>query len=223
MSYNDFVTMRDFSRKRNRGLKNYAIVIAGLFVVALGIIVIQNQATSQGSTMGDVQIGTLAGLQTTDAPWNAGVDHLRERLTTISLPALTAEGTALHTHQHLDIFIHGRPIAVPSGIGVNESAGFISPIHVHDTTNVIHVESPLIQKFTLGQFFDVWGVRFDQNAIGGYVADATSTLKIYVNGELFSGNPRTIELTAHEEIAITFGTSQEQIPIPATYLFSPEL
>ena len=162
----------------------------------------------------------LPGIQISLTPWAPEISHLSQRLATIGLPALAQEGTALHIHQHLNIIIHGQAVAVPAEIGINQFAGFISPIHVHDTSGVIHVESPTIQKFTLGQFFDIWGVRFTQDAIGGYSTDANLSMQVYVNGKKVDGAFRDIELTAHQEIAIVFGTVQEAPKdIPATYNF----
>ena len=49
-------------------------------------------------------MAALPGLQTGRAPWDPGWAHLTGRLAAIGLPALTAEGTALHIHQHLDVW-----------------------------------------------------------------------------------------------------------------------
>ncbi len=112
----------------------------------------------------------------------------------------------------------GKPY--PIGIGINEAGGFISPIHTHDDTAIIHVESPTMQTFTLGQFFDIWGVRFTDQCIGGYCSQGDKTLKVFVNGNLFNGNPRQIELQQHQEIVVTYGTSKDLAnPIPSTYVF----
>ncbi len=166
----------------------------------------------------------LAGLQTGEAPWIAETDNLRARLGAIHLPALTAEGAALHTHQHLDIFIDGKSIPLPSGIGVNSSKGFISDIHTHDTSGIIHVESPRVQTFTLGQFFDIWGVQFTTQSIGGYTAIEGKALKVYVNGILYQGNPRELVLEAHQEIVVTYGTDLDiPNPLPSTYQFTQGL
>lgn len=166
-----------------------------------------------------VDPSTLPGIQNTPAPWTVELSQLKERLTAIGLAALSEEGAALHIHQHLDIFINGTPVAVPSGIGVNQAAGFISPVHVHDTTGVIHVESPMIRDFTLGELFDVWGVRFTKDCIGSYCADTTNTISLYVNGTLAtSTDPRDLLLTAHQEIAIVYG-STTPATIPSSFDF----
>lgn len=160
-------------------------------------------------------------LQTGQIPWSPATDTLKDRLRAINFPALKEEGNALHTHQHLDIFIRGNKITIPAGIGVNEGEGFISPIHTHDTTGIIHVESPTNGTFTLGQFFTVWGVRFNDNCLGGYCNQGDQKLKVYVNGQLMIGDYQNIVLTPHEEIAIEYGNEFEAPTIPSNHPFPP--
>jgi hypothetical protein len=162
----------------------------------------------------------LPGMQTTPAPWPAEISSLRDRLTDIGLPALSEEGSALHIHQHLDILIDGKPVVVPAGIGIQEAMGFISPIHTHDTSGVIHVESPTVQTFTLGQFFDIWGLKFTNDSIGGYSNTADKTLKVFINGAPYTGDFRSIALAAHQEIVVAYGTLKElPNPIPVSFAF----
>lgn len=166
----------------------------------------------------------LPGIQTNEAPWPAEISKLRARLNAIDLPALTAEGSALHIHQHLDLFIDGKQVPIPENIGVNEAGGFISDIHTHDGTGVIHVESPTIQTFTLGQFFDIWGVQFTNQSIGGYIAKEDKILKVFVNGVQYTGDLRQLALDAHQEIFVAYGTDQElPSPIPVSYEFTKGL
>src|SRR5712692_9611110 len=54
-----------------------------------------------------------------NAPWGAGRTHLRERLRALGLPALPVEGKALHTHEHLDLYLNGTHVAVPADIGID--------------------------------------------------------------------------------------------------------
>lgn len=163
---------------------------------------------------------TIPGMRTTEAPWPVEPAGLRERLAADGLPPLEEEGSLLHTHQHLDIFLRGQAVPVPASIGIGPT--FISPIHTHDERGVIHVESPFTAPFTLGQFFDIWGVRLTSACIGGHCADATSTLQAYVNGTRHEGDPRLIELAPRQQIAIVFGTEEEApAEIPATYGFNP--
>jgi hypothetical protein len=159
----------------------------------------------------------LPGLLTGPPPWSNNTDKLAERLRAIGLPQLSAEGSALHIHQHLDIYVNGQKVAVPQDIGIPSSQNYISPIHVHDTSGVIHVESPTVQTFYLGQVFDIWGVRFTTTELGGYTATSEKPLAVYVNGAKYTGDPRQIKLASHQEIAVVYGDAPSTIP--STYQF----
>lgn len=199
-------------------------IVAGILIllVVIAVFVGVRDSKGTGTTIGTATTtpGVVPGLRTTTAPWAIDTAGLRQRLSAIGLHALTEEGTALHIHQHLDIFIDGAAVPVPAGIGINEGERFITEIHTHDTSGIIHVESPTVERFTLGEFFDVWGVRFSSDCIGGYCADQSKSLRVYVNGKRYQGDPREIHLDDHEEIAIVFGTPQENPAIlPMTYSF----
>lgn len=162
----------------------------------------------------------LPGEQTGSPPWDAGGAQLGPRLAAIGLPALSAEGAVVHIHQHLDIFVDGRRVTVPAAIGIDPNEQFISPLHTHDATGVIHVESATEAVFTLGQFFDVWGVRFDPSCIGGECAGGGRDLRVFSDGKPFEADPRSLVLTDHEEIVVALGTNaQLPDPIPSTYRF----
>jgi hypothetical protein len=163
---------------------------------------------------------SLPGIQTGEPPWSAGTGGLRDRLGALGLPALGSEGTALHTHEHIDVFVHGRSVTVPANIGIDRTAGFISPLHTHDQSGIIHVESATTRAFSLGQFFDVWGVRFTRECLGGLCDTGSESLRVFVDGHEATGDPRRLELFAHEEIVVAFGTAAElPSPIPRSYGF----
>ncbi|HTH93344.1 MAG TPA: hypothetical protein VL576_02620 [Candidatus Paceibacterota bacterium] len=196
-------------------------IAAGIVaLVAIFIFSLHAQKINPSTSSGQAAMGTIGNLQKGTPPWPAEFDHLRQRLTEINLPALSQEGTALHIHQHLDIDIEGTTVAVPAGIGIDPNEQFIAPIHVHDNTGIMHVESPTIQNFTLGQFFDIWGLTFTDQCIGGKCTNDSESLRVYVNGTLYQGDPRSIVLAAHQELFIFYGTTA-QLPktIPSSYTF----
>jgi len=198
------------------------IAVAGTAILLT--IFFSGAFVSKGRSAGNASDpNTLPGIQTGPVPWSAETDHLLARLQAISLPALSAEGNALHIHQHLDIFVNGTSVIVPVGIGINETARFISPIHTHDETGVIHIESNEIRDFTLGQFFDIWGVRFTKDCIGGYCSKGTGMLKVFSNGKPVIGDPRRLVLGPHQEIAVTYGPSSTTHSVPSSYRFAPGL
>jgi hypothetical protein len=202
-----------------------AIAFAASGVAAVAIVAAIIFATSNSSSSGGgkaIDESQLVGLQTGPAPWNVGADHLPDRLEPLGLTPLGAEGNVLHTHQHLDIYVNGKHITIPSGIGIFDNQ-FITELHTHSAgaeglpgpptrpTGVIHLESNKRKTYTLGQFFGVWGVRFTDNCIGGYCKQLTPW-KVYVNGKLYTGDPTRIPLETHDEYAIVIGTPPKKIP-----------
>jgi len=112
------------------------------------------------------------------------------------------EGLAIHIHPHLTIVVNGERVQIPAGIGID--SGGMRAIHTHDALGYIHIESPVVRDFTLGQFFDIWGRSFNRTCIFGYCVDAIHRLVMYVDGE------RSEEFRDHvfrddEEILLVYG------------------
>jgi len=163
----------------------------------------------------------LPGVLKTPPPWDANTGKLQQRLRAIGLPALSEEGQVVHIHQHLDIYVDGKPVQVADDIGIDPNGGFISPLHTHlQTEGVLHVESPTQSRFSLGQFFAVWGLRLDENCIGGKCAADGKQLRTWVNGKPVTGDPTRIVLDEHQEIVLAYGTdAQVPDPVPSSYDF----
>jgi hypothetical protein len=164
---------------------------------------------------------TLPGIQRTPPPWSAGNGPaLGPRLKAIGIPASPMEGAVVHIHQHLDLWVRGRKLTVPANIGISLTEGFLSPLHTHDTTGIIHVESHTAEEFSLGQFFGVWGVPLNATTIGSLHAGGPERLRAWVNGTPLNADPTRIVLAAHQEIAIAYGT-EAQMPtkVPSSYAF----
>jgi hypothetical protein len=197
------------------GWSLFALIVVVLFVVLAKV------ASNPEDNKPNKSISAAdANIRTSEAPWTADQEHLSARLQYIGLPQLSSEGTVLHIHQHLDISVHGQTVPVPAEIGIGPNGAFISELHTHDKSGIIHVEAPEVKDFTLGQFMDVWGVKFDQTHLGAYTADSTNKLAVYANGKLVNGDPRKLKLTEHEEIVIVYGTDSEKPQvIPATFSF----
>jgi hypothetical protein len=195
--------------------------VAAVAIVAAIIFATANNSSSSGAGRA-IDEGALVGLQTGPAPWNAGLDHLPDRLQPLGLTPLGTEGNVLHIHQHLDIYVNGKHETVPAGIGIF-TGQFITELHTHSAgaeglpgsperpTGVIHVESNTKETYTLGQFFGAWGVRFTPSCIGGYCKELTPW-RVYVNGKLYTGDPTRIPLREHDEYAIVIGTPPKKIP-----------
>ena len=158
-------------------------------------------------------------------PWPAPPDPM-ELTRKAGLTPETHEFVFLHIHAHLDVFVNGRPTTVPTGIGIDiddpavkrfkasdGSVGYggISPLHTHFTDGVLHTEAKQNQFNNLGEFFTEWNVRLDPRCVGGYCKPA-APISVYVDGDLYTGDARQIELKDQREIAIVIGTAPTKIP-----------
>jgi hypothetical protein len=161
---------------------------------------------------------TVAVGAETPPPWPAPAD-VGGAVAAAGLPMLGAEGTTEHIHVHLDVLENGRAVPVPAGIGIDVKNRRISPLHTHDDSGVIHIESPVKRDFSLGEFFSEWQVSLSQNNIGALRAGDGHTLRVFVNGALRQGNPAAITFAPHDEIAIVYGTPEQGEWIPAKYEF----
>ena len=91
-------------------------------------------------------------------------------------------------HTNLTVSKNGRPITIPSHIGMNmmetgadpslygdhslDKFGVedMSPLHTHDSSGIIHVESNRVRNYTLGDFLDIWqGFNIDGNRVSATV------------------------------------------------------
>jgi len=216
-------TRRRFGWSRPRALAAAAVVIAAAAVIAAVVLGASGRAglgPRPRFTATDNPRPPPDALAVTPGPWPSGNSDVAPRLQAIGLPALSAEGEVVHTHQHLDIVVNGQHLPVHTQVGIDPLGRFLSPLHTHDATGILHLEATDTAAYTLGQFFDVWGVRFDATCLGVYCADAGHQLRVVANGHPVEGDPRRLTLTAHEEIAVLYG-APSALPAhpPARYRF----
>jgi hypothetical protein len=184
-----------------------AVVIAAIVVVLFLVLRDENSGTKSANPT--VNYNTLPGIRKTKAPWPPEYASLSDRLQPLGLNALAQEQLAFHIHQHLDIFVNGKPVpgGVPALIGINDNS-YITELHTHTPDGIIHVESARKVDFTLGQFFAEWAVFLNSQCVGAYC----NGLKWYVNGVQQTGDPQKLVLKNHQEIAIVVGKPPKKIP-----------
>jgi hypothetical protein len=120
-----------------------------------------------------------------------------------------------HIHSHLAIFVNGQARQVPAGIGIpggqaqpTAHGPFIDAgtcfywLHTHAPDGIIHVESPVQRRYTLGEFFDEWGQPLSPHRVG----PAAGRVAAIYDGQVYQGNPGDIPLTAHAQIQLEVGT-----------------
>jgi len=188
-------------------MRRLPIVIAVLLVFA---------ALAGGSSAAPARTipwAKLHGLQTGPPPWDNGVRGLTGRLRLLGLSPLPREGNVLHIHQHLDLYVSGAKVTLPAYVGINFASQYITEVHTHDTSGIIHVESPTMRDFTLGQLFGEWGVKLTASCVGRYCGP----LKWWVNGQRVTGDPALLVLRSHQEIAVAEGPPP--LIVPKRYAF----
>jgi hypothetical protein len=186
--------------------------IAAAIVVAIVLAVTLTRGGSASSAPRTIPWSQLGPLQTGPPPWNNGVAGLTDRLAPLGLSQLGAEGNVVHIHQHLDLYVNGKKVTLPALIGIYDNS-YITELHVHDNSGVIHVESPKEQDFTLGQLFGEWGVKLTANCVGSFCGH----VKWWVNGTQLTGDPAALKLRAHQEIVIAAGAPP--LVVPKSYTF----
>ena len=117
----------------------------------------------------------------------------------------SAEGALEHIHAHLQLFDRGHDVGVPANVGIPLGASCLYWVHTHSADGMIHIESPVQRPFTLGEFFDIWGDTLSRTQASSVHAAHGKTLRVTVNGKLWTANPRAIPLRDHEEILIQNG------------------
>jgi hypothetical protein len=204
--------VRKIIRRRQR-VRLAAWIVGIVVVLAAGVAWV---AWPDGDP---VATEALPGLLRTEAPWPANGDLALDRADAINLPA-HGSNLAMHEHVNLQIFVHGTPEQVPVDVGIN--AGGAASLHTHTSDGLVHIESGTVADFTLGQFFDVWGVRYTPRCLGAYCGDGTNELQVFVDGEPYTGGDTTeVPLDPESVIVVTYGTQDElPDPIPSTFDFS---
>jgi hypothetical protein len=174
----------------------------------MGIAALLLALTAGPAAAAPVPWTKLPGLHKGAAPWSNDSGTLYQRLLPLRLSALGQEGAAVHIHAHLDVYVAGRHVQVPALVGIDVVNQFITELHTHDTSGVMHVESPSVRTFTLGQFFGEWGVELTPRAVGKY----RGAVHWWVDGKQRAGDPAALVLRAHQEIAVAVGRLPSRVP-----------
>ena len=193
------------------------VVLVGVVMLAVGTSTVQSTAAPAHSSPA-VESPFLPSVTAVgaavEAPW-ARPDDPTARAAAAGLRMLDTEGTVEHIHAHLTISIDGQQQSVPGEIGIDNPSNTVSPLHTHDTSGIIHVESPVEAQFTLGQFFTEWNVALDARSIGSYASSDTETFTVFVDQKPFVGDPASIVFTNRMEIDIVVApTGTAAVPSP---------
>src|ERR1700686_2263354 len=197
-------------RRPSRNSRRLGFLLGGLAAVLLiaGAIFVVNQLSSNTPTL------------------LAGTDAQAQGQPVDGISCDTAEQVVYHIHAHLAVYTNGRPRMIPQGIGivpptqtVQSSAGpFVVSgtcfywLHSHTADGIIHVESPSQRVYTLGNYFDIWNQPLSATQVG----PAHGTVTASVDGQPFTGDPRSIPLNPHTLLQLDVGSAS---PGPQPFTF----
>jgi hypothetical protein len=212
--------IRSDSPRRGGGMPVWgwiAIIVTVAVLAGGGVFLVTRSSgsDSSGATPSVItdRLSTTKPDPISEGTWAPNYDNLAGAMAALNLP--NASDSVEHYHVHLRLIADGKEIAVPSQIGIDQVGQTLSPIHTHDDSGVIHIEAD--QKGfrgTLGQVFDIWGVKFDKDCLGGYCGGVT----MYVNGK-----PNTefgdYKLQAHDAITIVAGEPPADFKPDKSYQF----
>ncbi len=132
----------------------------------------------------------------------------------------TDMATTFHIHSHITIIINGEEQTIPADTGISSTC--LHPIHTHDETGIIHMESPVKEDFTIADFFQVWGKALTPTKVLNTTVDAEHQLKLFSDGKEIATGAQTV-MHDHQSLAIIVAPIGTTITPPANYQFPADL
>jgi hypothetical protein len=141
--------------------------------------------------------------RTSPPPWSAPRDAV-SYARMAGLAAVSPVGRIGYRVQlRLTVRVDGHMVTVPSGIGVDRVRALEAVVHTHDDSGTVWIEAPERVAVTLGQFFTVWGVRFDRRCVGWGCGKGGVT--VAVDGHPVPGDPRELLLAGGTTVSVIVG------------------
>ncbi|MFT3970301.1 MAG: hypothetical protein QM695_08475 [Micropruina sp.] len=104
-------------------------------------------------------------LRTTAPPWPAPRDGLAQ-IQAAGLEPSRLDDTTNQRRFTLTLRVDGAAVPLVPSIGMDRPRALQGPAHTHDDSGVVWLEGRGADQVTLGQFFTLWGVRFDKHCLG---------------------------------------------------------
>jgi hypothetical protein len=171
-------------------------------VVALAAVVLPGCGEKE-ETLGDATAVYGPGITASPPPWKPEYAHLKQRLKLLGLPPVGKE--QYHKHSLIHIYNDGLLVPIAPNIGIDRKQNAYSSVHTHDPTGIIHMESERPHKFTLGDFFAIWGVQFGRQSLGSLRSEGDKQVRVYVNGKRIQ-NPVEYVMRDGDNISVGYGT-----------------
>lgn len=159
------------------------------------------------------------GLPIQTGPFLAPATTTRLGSITDGIQCVSIAQMAYTAYAHLQVYVRGRPRALPGGVGMVGPVAKITPqgllfsprtcmywLHTRAADGLIAAQSPVPRHYTLGQFFRIWDQPLSSHRVGPARGVVTAT----VNGRRWHGDLTRIPLREHTDIQLAVGR-----PVPA--------
>jgi hypothetical protein len=138
----------------------------------------------------------------------------------------STQHTNYHIHAHVTVYIDGKIVPIPLGIGIASDNSCFYWLHTHTADGIIHIEAAQpSSNLALDDFLTVWHAGFAKLGFPQQLLQ-TSGWKIFVNGKAFSGtvaSPLNTEVPMHSHDAITLEYGAPTPPPDKFYAFPADL
>jgi hypothetical protein len=129
-----------------------------------------------------------AVIRDTEPPWPAPRDAI-SYIDNAGLARLPLDASDTLHVLTLEVFVLRHQVEVPAYLGIDRLRAVQAPCHTHDAAGTVWLEGPGGSEVTLGQLFDVWGVRLTSTCLGATCGSVVVT----VDG-MVAGSPRDVRL-----------------------------
>jgi hypothetical protein len=130
-------------------------------------------------------------------------DEIAGETTEFDLEEIHGVPLARHDHVSMSIFVNGRQAVIPKEVGMSPQLWHdhsldqygpsgISPMHTHDTSGTIHIESTAPREYTVGEFLKVMGM--DSDTVTGMTINGNE-VSDFLNHEMKNGERIQLEMT----------------------------
>ena len=185
---------RQLNAKR-RAARNKRILVASLIAVAVLIVATVSFVVYSNAHNASAQNQASSTEQVVN-PAYPPVDNIY---------CDSLEQTAYHIHAHLTIYINGKQVAIPQGIGIASDQSCFYWLHTHTSDGVVHIEFPKQGTPTLGNFLDIWGQSFHSLGFQNELA-SSADWNVYVDGKQVTSNFNQLVLQPHQVITIAYNS-----------------
>ncbi|RMB58855.1 hypothetical protein [Tessaracoccus antarcticus] len=137
-----------------------------------------------------------ATLVTGPPPWAAPRDAV-SYIRAAGLPELPLDSETDPFILTIEVFVDGEPVPLAPFIGIDRLRALQAPVHTHEASGDVWLEGEGNRDVTLGQFFTLWGVRFDDQCLGS----ACEGLDVLADGAAVT-DPASLILRDHNLVEV---------------------